>query len=65
MRSGSSLFRGEPIQKRPICIGVLDWKLTDKQWKRLDDVSTIDLGLPHGNRYIYGATYNKIDNHRI
>ncbi|MGB8981155.1 MAG: aldo/keto reductase [Anaerolineales bacterium] len=50
-------------------LGALDWKLTDEQWKCLDEVSAIDLGFPHGfldgNRYIYGATYDKIDNHRI
>ncbi len=50
-------------------LGVLDWKLTDEQWKCLDEVSAIDLGFPHGflegNQYIYGATYDKIDNHRI
>jgi aryl-alcohol dehydrogenase-like predicted oxidoreductase len=50
-------------------MGVLDWKLTDEQWKRLDEVSAIDLGFPHGflegNHYVYGATYDKIDNHRI
>jgi aryl-alcohol dehydrogenase-like predicted oxidoreductase len=49
-------------------LGVLDWKLTDEQWKRLDDISAIDMGFPHGfldgNHYIYGATYDKIDNHR-
>lgn len=50
-------------------MGVLDWKLTDEQWKRLDEASAIDLGFPHGfldgNRYIYGATLDKIDNHRV
>jgi aryl-alcohol dehydrogenase-like predicted oxidoreductase len=50
-------------------LGILDWKLTDEQWKCLDDVSAIDLGFPHGfldgNKYIYGATFDKIDNHRI
>jgi len=50
-------------------LGVLNWKLSDEQWKRLDEVSAIDLGFPHGfldgNRYIYGATHDKIDNHRI
>jgi len=50
-------------------LGVLDWKLTDKQWKCLDEVSAIDLGFPHGfldgNRNIYGATHDMIDNHRI
>jgi aryl-alcohol dehydrogenase-like predicted oxidoreductase len=50
-------------------LAVLEWKLSDEQWKGLDDVSAIDLGFPHGfldgNKYIYGATYDKIDNHRI
>jgi aryl-alcohol dehydrogenase-like predicted oxidoreductase len=50
-------------------LGVLDWKLTEEQWKCLDEVSAIDLGFPHGflerNRYIYGATHDLIDNHRI
>jgi aryl-alcohol dehydrogenase-like predicted oxidoreductase len=50
-------------------LGVLDWKLSDEQWKCLDEVSAIDLGFPHGfldgNRYIYGATYDRIDNHRV
>ncbi|HLO34314.1 MAG TPA: aldo/keto reductase [Anaerolineales bacterium] len=73
--------RGQPkVQMIPILgarrakqlkedLGVLDWKLTDEQWKRLDEVSAIDLGFPHGflegNRNIYGATYDQIDNHRI
>ena len=50
-------------------LDVLEWKLTEEQWQRLDEVSAIDLGFPHGfldgNRYIYGATYDKIDHHRI
>jgi aryl-alcohol dehydrogenase-like predicted oxidoreductase len=50
-------------------LGILDWKLSDEQWKCLDEVSAIDLGFPHGfldgNRYIYGATYDRIDNHRV
>jgi len=49
-------------------LGVLDWKLTDEQWKCLDEVSAINLGFPHGfldgNRNIYGATHDMIDNHR-
>ena len=50
-------------------MGVLDWKLSDEQWKCLDEVSAIKLGFPHGfldsNRYIYGATHDLIDNHRV
>ncbi len=50
-------------------MAVLDWKLTDEQWKRLDDASKLDLGFPHGfldgNQYIFGATFDKIDNHRV
>ncbi len=46
-------------------LGALDWKLSDDQYQRLDKVSAIDLGFPHGfldgNRYIYGATFDKID----
>jgi len=49
-------------------LGVLDWTLNEDQLKRLDDVSKIDMGFPHGflegNEYIFGSTYNKIDNHR-
>lgn len=50
-------------------LAAIDWKLTDEQWKCLDEVSAIDLGFPHGfldgNRYIYGATHDLIDNHRM
>lgn len=46
----------------------IEWQLSDEQWKRLDDLSKIDLGFPHGfldrNRYIFGATFDKIDHHR-
>jgi aryl-alcohol dehydrogenase-like predicted oxidoreductase len=49
-------------------LAVLEWQLSDAQLKRLDDVSAIDLGFPHGfldgNKYIFGATFNQIDNHR-
>ena len=49
-------------------LGALAWKLNDEQWKSLDEASAIDLGFPHGfldgNRYIYGVTYDQIDNHR-
>lgn len=50
-------------------LAALDWQLSQEQWKCLDEISAIDLGFPHGfldgNKYIYGATYDKIDNHRI
>jgi hypothetical protein len=50
-------------------MGVPDWKLTDEQYQRLDEVSAIDLSFPHGlldgNHYIHGAINDKIDNHRI
>jgi aryl-alcohol dehydrogenase-like predicted oxidoreductase len=49
-------------------LAVLEWELNNEQRKRLDEVSAIDLGFPHnfleGNRYIFGATFDKIDNHR-
>jgi len=48
-------------------LGVLEWTLNDDQLKRLDEVSKIDMGFPHGflegNEYIFGSTYDKIDNH--
>ncbi len=50
-------------------MAVLEWQLSDEQWKRLDAVSKIDMGFPHGflegNPYVYGATFDKIDNHRV
>ncbi len=55
----------EQLKDNMACI---EWQLSDEQWKRLDDLSKIDLGFPHGfldgNRYVYGATFDKIDNHR-
>jgi aryl-alcohol dehydrogenase-like predicted oxidoreductase len=49
-------------------LACVEWRLTDEQMKRLADVSQIDLGFPHGfldgNRYIFGATFDQIDNHR-
>ena len=49
-------------------LDAIDWKLTEEQYQRLDTVSQIDLGFPqdmlNGNRYIFGATFDKIDNHR-
>jgi aryl-alcohol dehydrogenase-like predicted oxidoreductase len=49
-------------------LAVLEWELSAQQRKRLDEVSAIDLGFPHnfleGNRFIFGATFDKIDDHR-
>ena len=49
-------------------LAVLEWKLNDDHHKQLDEVSAIDMGFPHnlleGNPYIFGATFDKIDNHR-
>lgn len=49
-------------------LACLEWTLTPEQWSRLDTVSKIDMGFPHGfldkNPYVFGATYDKIDNHR-
>jgi aryl-alcohol dehydrogenase-like predicted oxidoreductase len=48
-------------------LSVLKWQLNDEQLKCLDEASAIELGFPHdfleGNRYIFGATFDKIDNH--
>jgi len=47
----------------------LTWELTTEQIDRLDEVSRIELGFPHdfspGSPYIFGQTFNKIDNHRL
>lgn len=49
-------------------LAVLAWQLTDKQLERLNKVSAIPLGFPHTflprNRFIFGNTFDKIDNHR-
>ncbi|MGB8648518.1 MAG: aldo/keto reductase [Anaerolineae bacterium] len=49
-------------------LGVLEWRLSHEQMKRLDAVSAIDLGFPHGfldgNRYVFGSTYGLIDRER-
>lgn len=46
-------------------MAVLEWQLSDDQLERLDAVSRIEMGFPHGfldgNRYIFGATFDKID----
>jgi aryl-alcohol dehydrogenase-like predicted oxidoreductase len=47
----------------------MEWTLSEEQYKRLDKVSAIEAGFPHniikGNEYIFGATFDKIDNHRV
>ena len=44
---------------------VLDWQLSPEHIQRLDAASAIDMGFPHdfllGNRYLYGSTFDKID----
>ena len=50
-------------------LGALDWSLTEEQVQRLTNASPIDLGFPLGwlkgaREFVYGATYDQIDNHR-
>lgn len=49
-------------------LGVLGWSLTEDQLRRLDEVSAISMDFPHGfldgNPYVYGATFEQIDDHR-
>lgn len=49
-------------------MAVLEWQLSAEQLGRLDAISQIELGFPHGfldgNRYIFGATFDKIDRER-
>ncbi len=49
-------------------LAILDWSLSAEQLQRLDEVSRIDLGFPHGfldgNEYVFGNTFDLIDNHR-
>lgn len=46
----------------------MEWELTQEQLDRLDKVSDIELGFPHSfiyrNPFVYGHTYDMIDNHR-
>ena len=46
---------------------IIEINLTDEQLARLDEVSRIEMGFPHdflnGNVYLYGNTFDKIDNH--
>ncbi len=48
---------------------IVEWSLSDEQLAELDEASKIDLGFPHGfldsNPYIFGNTFDKIDNHRL
>ncbi|MCB9455561.1 MAG: aldo/keto reductase [Anaerolineaceae bacterium] len=49
-------------------LACLEWELSAEQLQRLDEVSAIEMGFPHGfldkNPYIYGATFDKLDIHR-
>lgn len=49
-------------------LACLEWELSEEQLVRLDEVSAIDLGFPQtfltGNPFVYGDTYDMIDNHR-
>lgn len=49
-------------------LACLEWELSAEQLQRLDEVSAIEMGFPHGfldkNPYIYGATFDQIDMHR-
>jgi aryl-alcohol dehydrogenase-like predicted oxidoreductase len=47
-------------------LAVLEWELSADQLQRLDDVSRIELGFPHdwhGSSYVFGKTFDQIDNH--
>lgn len=47
---------------------ILEWELSPEQLQRLDHTSQIDLGFPysfiHANPYLFGNTFDRIDNHR-
>ena len=49
-------------------LACLEWELSEEQLERLDKVSTMEMGFPplflEGNRYIFGTTFDKVDNHR-
>lgn len=48
-------------------LAVLEWELSPEQLGRLEQVSAIDMGFPYGfnygNRYAFGKTFDRIDNH--
>ena len=50
-------------------LAVLEWELDEGQLARLEEVSRIHLGFPHnfleGNPYIFGSTFDQIDNHHV
>lgn len=50
-------------------LSVLEWELTGEQLKKLEDATLFELGFPHDflphNEYIFGATHDLIDNHRV
>ncbi len=43
-------------------MAAIEWSLSEEQYKRLDEVSAINMGFPHG--FLDGATFDKIDGHR-
>jgi aryl-alcohol dehydrogenase-like predicted oxidoreductase len=49
-------------------LACLEWELTAEQLTQLNVVSAIELGFPQsflvGNPYVYGDTYDLVDNHR-
>lgn len=49
-------------------LAILEWELSPEQLRRLDEASQIELGFPHGfldeNKYVFGNTFERIDNHR-
>ncbi|MBI5965603.1 MAG: aldo/keto reductase [Chloroflexi bacterium] len=49
-------------------MAAIEWSLSAEQYKQLSEVGTFDIGFPHdfleGNRYIFGATFDKIDGRR-
>jgi aryl-alcohol dehydrogenase-like predicted oxidoreductase len=50
-------------------LDILSWSLTETQLDRLDKVSQMDPGFPQdllpGNPYLFGTTFDQIDNHHV
>jgi aryl-alcohol dehydrogenase-like predicted oxidoreductase len=46
----------------------MEWELEDEHLKRLNEVSDFEMGFPfsfaHKNRFVYGDTYDMLDDHR-